>query len=180
MGVQSTQLAAGAVLLNIFVSEMYIIRCGEQKYFQGWSERTFRGAKILSRGGVAMTSDSGRWFSSEIRGEIETRDPRAVILALSQKLRPAQRGRNREKAPTETAAVVTHCVFLLPLGGPRGGISKARGLGQLSVCIPWFGTVAIILNDSRSSTTLERLEQKRAGKASMKSSITRSSAALIA
>ena len=29
-----------------------------------------------------MTSDSGREGSSGIRGEIETRDPRAVILAL--------------------------------------------------------------------------------------------------
>ena len=32
--------------------------------------------------GVAMTSDSGRGGSSGIQGEIETRDPRAVILAL--------------------------------------------------------------------------------------------------
>ena len=74
-----------------------------------------------------MTSDSGRWFSSGIRGEIETRDPRAVILALSQKLRPAQRGRNREKAPTETAAVVTHFVFLLPLGGSSRRDKQGEG-----------------------------------------------------
>ena len=32
--------------------------------------------------GVAMTSESGREGSSGIRGEIETRDPRAVILAF--------------------------------------------------------------------------------------------------
>ena len=32
--------------------------------------------------GVAMTSDSGREGSSGIRGEMETRDPRAVILAF--------------------------------------------------------------------------------------------------
>ena len=52
------------------------------------------------------------------RGEIETRDPRAVILAfLSRKPRPAQHGRDCEKSVNETAAVVTHCVFLLPLGG---------------------------------------------------------------
>ena len=68
-----------------------------------------------------MTSDSGREGSSGVRGEIKTRDPRAVILAFfSQKSRPAQRGRNCEKLLTETAAVVTHCVlFLPPVGSSR-------------------------------------------------------------
>ena len=32
--------------------------------------------------GVAMTSDSGRGVRPELGGEIETRDPRAVILAF--------------------------------------------------------------------------------------------------
>ena len=47
-------------------------------------ERThIPGLKISKSRGVAMTSDSGRWFSSGIRGEIETRDPRAVILGFT-------------------------------------------------------------------------------------------------
>ena len=31
---------------------------------------------------VTMTSDSGREGSSGIRGELETRDPRAIVLAF--------------------------------------------------------------------------------------------------
>ena len=86
--------------------------------------------------GVAMTSDSGREGSSGIRGEIETQDTRAVILAFfSQKPRPAQRGRNCEKSLTETAAVVTHCVFLLPPAGSLQRHEEDESIGQLSVYV---------------------------------------------
>ena len=43
--------------LRVFVEEMYIIRCGEQKSFQVWSERRRRGAKNSKSKGVVMTSD---------------------------------------------------------------------------------------------------------------------------
>ena len=44
--------------------------------------------------GVAMTSDSGRGGSSGFGGEIETRDPRAVILAFYPRshVRPSAEG----------------------------------------------------------------------------------------
>ena len=85
-----------------------------------------------------MTSESGREGSSGIRGEIETRDPRAVILAFyffSQKPRPAQRGGNGGESLTETAAVVTHCVFLLPPVGSSRRHKEDESIGQLSVYI---------------------------------------------
>ena len=83
-----------------------------------------------------MTSDSGREGSSAIWGEIETRDPRAVILAFfPQKPRPAQRGRNCEKSLTETAAVVTHCEFLLPPVGSSRRHKEDESIGQVSVYI---------------------------------------------
>ena len=61
---------------------MYIIRCGEQKSFQGWSERRGRGAKILSRRGLQWRAIRGGGVRPEFGGEIETGDPRAVILAF--------------------------------------------------------------------------------------------------
>ena len=83
-----------------------------------------------------MTSDSGREGSSGIRGETETQDRRAVILAFFfQKPRPAQRGRNCEKSLTKTAAVVTHCVFLLPSVGSSRRHKEDESIGQLSVYI---------------------------------------------
>ena len=72
----------------------------------------------------------------EFGGEIETRDPRAVILAfLSRKPRPAQGGRDCEKLLTETAAVATHCVFLLTPAGSSRRHKEDESIGQLSVCI---------------------------------------------
>ena len=68
--------------------------------------------------GVAMTSDLGRGGSSGIRRrDRDARSARSYTCTLSREPRPAQRGRNCEKSLTETAAVVTHSVFLLPLGG---------------------------------------------------------------
>ena len=83
-----------------------------------------------------MTSASGREGSSGIREEIKTRDPRAVILVFcSQKPRPAQRGRNCEKSLTETAAVATHCVLLLPPVGSSRRHKEDESIGQPSVYI---------------------------------------------
>ena len=83
-----------------------------------------------------MTSDLGLGGCPEFRGEIETRDPRAVILAfISRKPRPAQRGRDCEKSLNETAAVVTHCVFLLPPAGSSRRHKEDESIGQLSVYI---------------------------------------------
>ena len=60
---------------------------------------------------------------------------RNYTCILSQKPRPAQRRRNGEKSLTETAAVVTHYVFLIP---PVGSSRRHKGdesIGQLSVYI---------------------------------------------
>ena len=61
---------------------MCIIRCGEQKSFQGWSERRRRGAKILSRRGSQWRAIWGGEVRTDFEGEMETRDPRAVILTF--------------------------------------------------------------------------------------------------
>ena len=146
-------------------------------------ERThILGRKNPKSRGVAMTSDFGALVFVRNSGrDRDARSARSYTCILSQKPRPAQRVRNREKAPTETAAVVTHCVFLLPLGGSSRRDKQGEGYRSALGLHPMVRySIAIILYDSRSSITLERLEQKRAGKASMKSRITRSGAALIA
>ena len=85
--------------------------------------------------GAAMTSDWGgvvRIFG----GEIKTRDPHAVILGfLSREPHPAQRGGYCERSLTKAAAIVTHCVFLLPLGESSRRNKGDESIGQLSVYI---------------------------------------------
>ena len=107
------------------------------RFFSRLERTHIPGRQNFKSQGVATTSDSGREGSSGIRGEIETRDPRAVILAFfsPQKPRPAQRGRNCEKSLTETAAVVTHCVFLLPPVRSSRPHEEDESIGQLSVYI---------------------------------------------
>ena len=84
--------------------------------------------------GVAMTSDSGRGGSSGIRWrDRDARSARSCTCILSQKPRPAQRGRNCEKSLTETAAVVIHCMFLLPPVGSSWQHKEDESIGQLSV-----------------------------------------------
>ena len=61
---------------------MYIIRCGEQKSFQVWSERRRRGAKILSHRGRNDERFGARRVRPEFGCEIEMRDSRAVILVF--------------------------------------------------------------------------------------------------
>ena len=86
--------------------------------------------------GVAMTSDSGRGGSSGIRRkDRDARSARSYTCILSQNLRPAQRGRNCEESLTETAAVVTYCVFLLPPVGSSRRHKEDESIGQLSVYI---------------------------------------------
>ena len=130
MGAQNTRSLGRTIkYLRVIVEDMYIIRYGEQTSFQGWSERRRRGAKILSRRG---RNDE----RPEFGGEIETRDPRAVILAFYyRKPRPAQGGRDCEKSLTETAAVATHCVLLFPPAGSSRRHKEDESIGQLSVCI---------------------------------------------
>ena len=121
-----------------------------------------------------MTSDSGRWFSSGIRGEIETRDPREVILAFYPRshVQPSAEGIAKKRRPISNALRV-----LLPLGESSRRNQQGKGYRSALGLHPMVRySIAIILYDSRSSITLERLEQKRAGKASMKSRITRSGA----
>ena len=68
--------------------------------------------------GVAMTSNSGGGgLSGDRRRDKDARSARSYTCILPREPRPAQRGRNCEKSLTETAAVVTNFVFLLPLGG---------------------------------------------------------------
>ena len=65
-----------------------------------------------------MTSDLGRGGSSGIRRrDRDARSARSYTCILFREPRPAQCGRNYEKSLTETAAVVTHCVFLPSFGG---------------------------------------------------------------
>ena len=84
-----------------------------------------------------MTSDSGgRGSSGDRRRDNDARSARGYACILSREPRPAQRGGNCEKSLTETAAVVTHCVFILPLGGSSGRNKQNKEYrGQLSVCI---------------------------------------------
>ena len=84
---------------------------------------------------VAMTSDSGRGSSGIRRRDRDARSARSYTYILSQKPRLVQRGRNCEKSLTETAAVVTHCVFLLPPVGSSRRHKEDESIAQLSVYI---------------------------------------------
>ena len=85
--------------------------------------------------GVAMPSDSRRGSFGFRRRDRDARSARGYTCMLSQKPRPAQRGRNCKKSLTETAAVVTHCVFLLPPVGSSRRHKEQESIGQLSVYI---------------------------------------------
>ena len=114
--------------------------------------------------GVAMTSDSGWGGSSRIWGrDRDARSARSYTCILSQKPRPAQRGRNCEKSLAETAAVVTHCVFLLPPVGSSRRHKEDGSTGQFSVFIGYcrsdamvykYRTTIIIRYNSRSKPLL--------------------------
>ena len=54
---------------------------------------------------------------------------------LSQEPRPAEHGGYCEKSLTEAAALVAHCVFLLPLGGSSRRNKEDESIRQLSVYI---------------------------------------------
>ena len=83
-----------------------------------------------------MTSDSGRGGSSGIRErDRDARSARSYTFILFQKPRPAQRRRKCDKSLTETAALVTHCVFLLPPVGSARRHKEDESIGQLSVYI---------------------------------------------
>ena len=56
-------------------------------------------------------------MSKDRRRDKDARSPRGITCILSREPHPAQRGGYCEKLLTETAAVITHCAFLLPLGG---------------------------------------------------------------
>ena len=82
-----------------------------------------------------MTSGSGRGGFGFRRLDRDARSARNYTCILSQKPRPAQRGGNGGNSLTETAAVVTHCVFLLP---PVGSSRRHKGdesIDQLSIYI---------------------------------------------
>ena len=64
---------------------------------------------IAIRGGGGSLADRRR--------DIDPRSTRSYTRILSRESSPAQREGNCEKSSTETAAVVTHCVILLPFGG---------------------------------------------------------------
>ena len=112
---------------------------------------------------VAMTGDSGRGGSSGIRRrDRDARSARSYTSILSREPRPAQHGRNCDKSLTETAAIVTHCMFLLPLGGlsRRNKQDKeyrsALGLHKV-VSQPFRGSVQYyyhFIYDSRSKALL--------------------------
>ena len=123
-------LAACVLLLNIH-HQMW-----RAKVFSRLERTHIPGRENSKSQGVAMTSDSGWGGSSGIRRrDRDARSARSYTCSLSQKPRPAQRGRNCEKPLTETAAVVTHCVFLLPPVGPSRRHREDESIGQFSVYI---------------------------------------------
>ena len=65
-------------------------------------------------------SDLGGGSSADRRRDKDARSTRSYTRILSRESYPAQRGGNCEKSLTETAAVVTHCMILLPFGGSSG------------------------------------------------------------
>ena len=95
---------------------MYIIRCGEETSFEGWSERRRRGGKTLYHLGSQCSRFRGGGVAGDRRRDKDARFARNCTRILFREPRPAQCGGNYEKPLTKIAAVVTHCVFLLPLG----------------------------------------------------------------
>ena len=94
-----------------------------------------------------MTGDSGRGGSSRIRRrDRDVRSARSYTSILSREPRPAQHERSCDKSLTETAAVVTHCMFLLPPAGlsrrnkQDKGYKSALGLHKV-VSQPFRGSV---------------------------------------
>ena len=127
-------LVAWVLLLNIFVK-----RCTssdvEIKGLLKAGANAHSGARNFKSQGIAMTSDSG-WGSSGIRRRArDARSARSYTFILSRKPRPAQPGRNCEKWLTEIAAVVTHCVFLIPPAESSRQHKEDESIGQLSVYI---------------------------------------------
>ena len=118
-----------------------------------------------------MTSDSGRGGSSGIRRrDRDARSARSYTCILSRKLRPAQRGRNCEKSLTETAALVTYCVFLLPPAGSLRRSKEDESIGQLSFyigyrsgAIVWYRTTHYMIAEvnlcCEKSINLERAKK---------------------
>ena len=124
-------LAAWALLLSIFVKRCTSSDVESNSLFKAGANAHSR-ARKFQVAGVAMTSDSGRGGSSGIRRrDRHARSARSYTCILSQKPRPAQHGRNCEKSLTETAAVVTHCVFLLPPVGSSRRHKEDESIGQL-------------------------------------------------
>ena len=136
-------LAAWVVLFNIFVK-----RCTssdvENKSLSRLEQTQTPGSGISKSQGVAMTSDSGWGSSSGIRRRDRyARSARSYTCILSRKPRPAQRGRNCEKSLTETAAVVTHCVFLFPPAGSSRRNKEDESIGR-SGAMAWYRTTITI------------------------------------
>ena len=104
---------------------MYIIGC-RAKVFSRLERTHIPGHENSKSQGVAMTSVSGRG-GSDFGSEIETRGPRAVILAFYPRSHVQPRAEGM-------ATVVTHCVFLPPVGSSRRHKGD-ESIGQLSVYI---------------------------------------------
>ena len=141
---------------------MYIIRCEERKSF-GRLERTQTPGRKNSKSlGVAMIAIRGGGGFGNRRRDNDPRSARSCTCILSREPRLAQCGKNCEKSLTETVAVVTHCVFLLPFGGSsrRDKQDKeyrsALGLHKV-VSQPFHHSVQYYFNfiyDSRSKNLL--------------------------
>ena len=113
-------LAAWAVLLNIFVSSLK--RCTssdvENKHlFKAGANADAGGRKFYVAEGRNDERFRAGGSSGIQRRNKDARPARSYTCILSRKPRPTQRGRDYEQSVTKTAAVVTRCVFLLPLGG---------------------------------------------------------------
>ena len=122
-----------------------------------------------------MTSDSGGDSSGDWRPDKrpDTRTRLSILFAicvtintciLSREPRPAQRGGYYEKSLIKIAAVLPHCVFLLPLEGSSRrkkqdeGYRSALGLHKV-VSQPCHGSVQYwyrFTYDSRSKTLLQK------------------------
>ena len=104
----------------------------------------------------------GGGSSQDRRRDKDARSARDYTFILSREPRPVNPGGYCEKSLTETAAIVMHCVFLLPLGGSSRWNKQNKecrsvlGLHKV-VSQPFHGSVQYsyhFIYESRSKTLL--------------------------
>ena len=130
--------------------------------FKAGANADVEAGKFGVAGGCNDERFRGGGSSRDRRRDRDARSACSYTCILFREPCLAQRGGYCKKSLTETAAVVTHCVFLLPLGGSsRRNMQgeeyrSALGLHKI-VSQPFHGLVQYYYNliyDSRSKTLL--------------------------